>query len=149
MKAKADLNLNWVLMSEGTFSNIYTYMFGLPDTFVGLIIMSPPSSDRETLILPWTSVCLSDSPCLSVRKSCLPHNLKTLFTKTFLRNLTKMFIALSNKNHNCVLPTFYTPPHNSGRVLWFHIGHPCVCPSVRPSVVRSSVCFSFPDDNLK
>ena len=20
--------------------------------------------------------------------------------------------------------TFYTPPHNSGRVLWFHIGRP-------------------------
>ena len=31
--------------------------------------------------------------------------------------------------------TFYTPPHNSGGVLWFHIGHPCVRPSVsRPSV---------------
>ena len=34
---------------------------------------------------------------------------------------------------------FYTPPHNSGGVLWFHVGRPCVCPSVR---------FSFPDDNL-
>ena len=31
---------------------------------------------------------------------------------------------------------FYTPPHNSGGVLWFHM-------SVRPSVR-----FSFPDDNL-
>ena len=38
---------------------------------------------------------------------------------------------------------FYTPPHNSGGVLWFHVGRPCVCPSVRPSVR-----FSFPDDNL-
>ena len=38
---------------------------------------------------------------------------------------------------------FYTPPHNSGGVLWFHVG----CLSVR----RMSVCpsfFSFPDDNL-
>ena len=26
---------------------------------------------------------------------------------------------------------FYTPPHNSGRVLWFHVGRPSV---VRPSV---------------
>ena len=32
---------------------------------------------------------------------------------------------------------FYTPPHNSGGVLWFHVGHPSVCPSViRPSVFR-------------
>ena len=42
---------------------------------------------------------------------------------------------------------FYTPPHNSGGVLWFHVGRPWVRPSVRPSVVRPSV-FSFPDDNL-
>ena len=33
---------------------------------------------------------------------------------------------------------FYTPPHNSGGVLWFHVGHPCV----HPSVVRPSVCPS-------
>ena len=39
---------------------------------------------------------------------------------------------------------FYTPPHNSGGVLWFHVGRP----RVRPSVVRPSVRFSFPDDNL-
>ena len=31
--------------------------------------------------------------------------------------------------------TYYTPPHNSGGVLWFHVGRPCVCPSVvRPSI---------------
>ena len=35
---------------------------------------------------------------------------------------------------------FYTPPHNSGGVLWSHVGRPCV--------VRPSVRFSFPDDNL-
>ena len=43
---------------------------------------------------------------------------------------------------------FYTPPHNSGGILWFHVGRPCVCPSVRPSVSRTSVRFSFPDANL-
>ena len=43
---------------------------------------------------------------------------------------------------------FYTSPHNSGRVLWFHVGRLCARPSVRPSVVRPSVRFSFPDDNL-
>ena len=33
--------------------------------------------------------------------------------------------------------TFYTPPHNSGGVLWFHVGRPRVHPSVvRPSVFR-------------
>ena len=46
---------------------------------------------------------------------------------------------------------FYTPPHNSGGVLWFHIGRPSVRPPV-PSYVSLSVCpsvrFSFPDDNL-
>ena len=30
---------------------------------------------------------------------------------------------------------FYTPPHNSGGVLWFHVGRPWV----RPSVVRPSI----------
>ena len=34
----------------------------------------------------------------------------------------------------------YTPSHNSGGVLWVHVA--------RPSVVRPSVRFSFPDDNL-
>ena len=42
------------------------------------------------------------------------------------------------------IPTlFYTPPHNSSRVLWFHVGRPWVGPSVCPSIR-----FSFPDDNL-
>ena len=37
--------------------------------------------------------------------------------------------------------SFYTPPHDSGGVLWFHIGRPSV-------MVRLSVHISFPDDNL-
>ena len=40
--------------------------------------------------------------------------------------------------------SFNTPPHNSDGVLWFHVGRPCVCPSVRQSYVR----ISFSDDNL-
>ena len=28
------------------------------------------------------------------------------------------------------MPSFYTPPHDSGGVLWFHAGRPCVRPSV-------------------
>ena len=34
-------------------------------------------------------------------------------------------------------------PHDSGVVLWFHFGRPCVCLSIRQSSI-----FSFPDDNL-
>ena len=37
---------------------------------------------------------------------------------------------------------FYTPPHNSGGVLWFHVGRPCVRPSGRPSYVHPSVHLS-------
>ena len=29
---------------------------------------------------------------------------------------------------------YYTLPHDTGGVLWYHIGHPCVRPSVCPSV---------------
>ena len=51
-----------------------------------------------------------------------------------------------------VLPSvshpFYTPPHDSSGILWFHVGHPCVCPSSRPSVIHPSVRTLFPDDNL-
>ena len=40
-------------------------------------------------------------------------------------------------------------PATPGRVLWFHVGHLCVCLSIHPSVVHPSVHLSvFPDDNL-
>ena len=42
-----------------------------------------------------------------------------------------------------IIFTFLYPPYNSGGVLWFHVGRPCVRLSVCPSVR-----FSFPDDNL-
>ena len=54
----------------------------------------------------------------------------------------------------CVLVLFcfccwflYSATRDSGGVLWFHVGRPSVCPSVRLSFVRPSV-FLFPDDNL-
>ena len=37
----------------------------------------------------------------------------------------------------CIAPDkmlFYTSPQGSGGVLWFHVGCPCVHPSVHPSV---------------
>ena len=37
--------------------------------------------------------------------------------------------------------------HDSGGVLWFHVGHPRICLSFRQSYVHPSV-FSFPDNNL-
>ena len=39
--------------------------------------------------------------------------------------------------------SFYTPPHESGGILWFHSGRPHVCPSV-----CLSVRISLLDDNL-
>ena len=43
---------------------------------------------------------------------------------------------------------FYTLPHNSGRVLWFRVGGPCVRLSIHPSVILTSVLFLFRDDKL-
>ena len=31
---------------------------------------------------------------------------------------------------DCILRYFYTLPHNSGWLLWFHVGRPCVRPSI-------------------
>ena len=62
-----------------------------------------------------------------------------------------MLLAYSISGY-CSIYHFYTPPHNSGGVLWFHVGHPCVCPSIYQSGILPSVLpsvhFSFPDDNL-
>ena len=38
---------------------------------------------------------------------------------------------------SCIIP--YPLSHNSGGVLWFHVGRPCVCLSIRPSVVHPSI----------
>ena len=45
--------------------------------------------------------------------------------------------------HKIIMTVFYTLPHNSDEVLWYHVG--CTC--VRKSVVRVSVLL-FPDNNL-
>ena len=49
-----------------------------------------------------------------------------------------MWSSICKKQIFSILSSCYTPPHDSGGVLWNHIG----CPCVRPSV------FSFLDDNL-
>ena len=43
--------------------------------------------------------------------------------------------------------TFYTPPQDSGEVLWFQVGRPCLCLSVVRLSVRPPV-FGFRGDNL-
>ena len=60
--------------------------------------------------------------------------------------------------HICTLNTkadkrcHYTQSHDSGGVLWFHFGHPCVCLSIHQSInsmsIHLSICISFPDENL-
>ena len=52
-------------------------------------------------------------------------------------------VAVSLRWASCGLwASCYTTPHDSGEVLWFHVGRPCFCPYFRPSVVRPSVfCF--------
>ena len=37
------------------------------------------------------------------------------------------------KISNTLLHTYYIPPHDSGRVLWFHIECQCVCQFILPS----------------
>ena len=39
------------------------------------------------------------------------------------------------------------PHHNSGGILWYHVGCLCVHLFIHPSVMRPSI-FSFPDDIL-
>ena len=48
-------------------------------------------------------------------------------------------LAKSDHSYNlfcCPIVDFYTQPHNSGGgILWFHVGRPCVCPSVSHTYV--------------
>ena len=53
-----------------------------------------------------------------------------------------IFPRLGNLSH------FYTPPHDSGGVLWFQNGRPFVRPSACRTSVRPSVRISFPENNL-
>ena len=62
------------------------------------------------------------------------------------------WLGIIVKRFYCCLYFFYTWPHDSGGVLWFHIGRPCVHVSICLSVVcltyNLSVRFLFLDDNL-
>ena len=43
---------------------------------------------------------------------------------------------------NVAVSSFYTPPHDSDEILWFHGGRSCVCPSVVHPSVHPSI-FHF------
>ena len=47
-----------------------------------------------------------------------------------------------------MLRAFLYTASRYGGELRFHVGCPCICPSVRPSVVLPSVRISFPEDYL-
>ena len=82
----------------------------------GNVISTPDCSSMWGTSLPQDNICFGDRE----RGPCSVSIFMALYTINF---------------------TFYTPPRNSGGVLWFHVGRPCVCPfvsrtSVRPSVFR-------------
>ena len=70
-------------------------------------------------------------------------NFVTPFQFSFLLTDPKQAIDFLEKIKEKVLSFFfqyfYTPSHDSGRVLWFHLGHLCVRPSVH---------ILFQDDNM-
>ena len=70
----------------------------------------------------------------------------SFFPRRFILNETILFwLTCIIPNHlSCLFVFFLYPPYNSGRVLWFHVGYLCVC----PSVIRPSVHIWFLDDNL-
>ena len=75
-------------------------------------------------------------------------NGKLLYSISQAAKMNMLYMAVSLK---CVIvnprPFIYTLPHNSDGVLWFHIGCPCVNPSIQLSYIHLSI-FLFPDDNL-
>ena len=68
----------------------------------------------------------------------------TVCSGLFFRILRAHYVNMPMQTAFSSLSYFYTPPHDSGGVLWFHVGRPCVC----PPVIRPSVRISFSGDNL-
>ena len=62
----------------------------------------------------------------------------------FYRFFTELSFKIANSGRSDILvglpfgfTFFIPPPHDSGRVLWFNIGRPCICRSLN----RMSVCL--------
>ena len=86
------------------------------------------------------------SVCLGHETEVRWHNKRTLVpTITFKhhQNKAKRLLTVTLKLtwiKTYLKYSFYTPPHDRNRVLWYHNG--------RLSVCLSSIRFSFPDENL-
>ena len=78
-----------------------------------------------------TILCISGSVLLTFQ-------LHAPFTLDFAKLHSLSFLRLGKRKPKVVLDLkfhFYTPPHDNGGVLWFHVGRPSVsCTSVCPSI---------------
>ena len=84
---------------------------------------------------------IKDRIILTLRMRLLVCNFKQLYNKVMLMS-SELFLFLPVwRLFSCAILHFYTPPHDSGGVLWVHVGVSGRMP-VRPSVVRPSM-FSF------
>ena len=80
---------------------------------------------------------LYNAPCQQCYISRYPNNnILTSPQKHMLCVLiSEVLLMITHK-----ICSFYIPPHNSGWVLWYHVGCPCVVHlCVRPSVVSPSI----------
>ena len=76
-----------------------------------------------------------------------------VYYKRAFKSVNKVFSFLNKPDFciflytNCSLPMvlsftpFYIPPHDSGGVLWYHVGCWCVRPSIHLSYIRPYFCF--------
>ena len=81
---------------------------------------------------------------VEVRFYCKKKQQKTILEKSYAlsRHIVCLVIVISFVFYYCNVEVlfshlhFYIPPHASGGVLCFHVGRPCVCPSVPPKYLR-------------
>ena len=78
----------------------------------------------------------------------LTHTHTHIHTHTHTHACLLQYFHLLNSTYLYTITAFLYPPHNSGGVLWFHVGPPCVCSSISHTSISLSVHISFPDDNL-
>ena len=85
---------------------------------------------------------------------CQKHIMQVRFTYTFFVKLWLRLSCCLDIFSASLMSIFILHPHphlslhDSGRVLWFHVGCLCVRPSVRQSYIGLSICISLPNDNL-
>ena len=80
----------------------------------------------------------------------LLNNFRNLFIFCINIDIDEVLLLDKNKDLGLIFYShfpFYTQPPDSGGVLSFHIGCPCVRPSVCRTSARPSL-FLFPEDNM-